>query len=91
LYLGELRGKWEMFLITPDQKILRNPKDLKLYIAKSGAVIDSNIVNFALPKKTAKVRNKNSKLNSQKCSYIKIRISKQIVLLSFYNAFDISI
>ena len=69
LYLGELRGKWEMFLITPDQKILRNPKDLKLYIAKSGAVIDSNIVNFALPKKTAKVRNKNSRLNSQKCRY----------------------
>ena len=57
-YLGELRGKWEMFLITPDQKILRTPTDLKLYIAKSGAVIDSNIVNFALPKKTAKVSNK---------------------------------
>ena len=47
-----------MFLITPDQKILRTPTDLKLYIAKSGAVIDSNIVNFALPKKTAKVSNK---------------------------------
>ena len=44
-----------MFLITPDQKILRTPSDLKLYIAKSGAVVDSNIVNFALPKKTAKV------------------------------------
>ena len=48
-----------MSLITPDQKILRNPKDLKLYIAKSGAVVDSNIVNFALPKETAKVRNIN--------------------------------
>ena len=48
-------GRWEMFLITPDQKILRTPTDLKLYIAKSGAVVDSNIVNFALPKKTAKV------------------------------------
>ena len=56
---GELCGKWEMSLITPDQKILRNPKDLKLYIAKSGAVVDSNIVNFALPKETAKVRNIN--------------------------------
>ena len=44
-----------MFLITPDQKMLKSPGDLKLYIAKSGAVIDSNIVNFALPKKTAKV------------------------------------
>ena len=43
-------------MITPDKKILRNPSDLKLYIAKSGAVVDSNIVNFALPKKTAKVR-----------------------------------
>ena len=55
LPIGESRGKWEMSLITPDQKILRTPSDLKLYIAKSGAVVDSNIVNFALPKKTAKV------------------------------------
>ena len=54
---GKLKGKWEMFLITPDKKILRTPTDLKLYIAKSGAVVDSNIVNFALPKKTSKVRN----------------------------------
>ena len=52
---GKSKGKWEMFLITPDKKILRNPSDLKLYIAKSGAVVDSNIVNFALPKKTSKV------------------------------------
>lgn len=44
-----------MFLITPDQKMLKSPSDLKLYIAKSGAIIDSNIVNFSLPKKTAKV------------------------------------
>ena len=51
----ELGGKWEMFLITPDQKMLKTPSDLKLYIAKSGAVIDANIVNFALPKKTSKV------------------------------------
>ena len=59
MQIGESRGKWEMSLITPDQKILRTPSDLKLYIAKSGAVVDSNIVNFALPKKTAKV-SKNS-------------------------------
>jgi len=50
-----MKGKWEMFLITPDNKILHSQTELKLYIAKSGAVIDSNIVNFALPKKTAKV------------------------------------
>jgi hypothetical protein len=50
-----MKGKWEMFLITPDNKILSSQTELKLYIAKSGAVIDSNIVNFALPKKTAKV------------------------------------
>ena len=31
-----------MFLITPDKKILRNPSDLKLYIAKSGAVVDEH-------------------------------------------------
>lgn len=52
---GEQIGKWDMYLITPDQKILKSPSDLKLYIAKSGSVIDSNIINFALPKKTAKV------------------------------------
>ncbi len=52
---GELKGKWDTFLITPDQKMLKSPGDLKLYIAKSGAVVDSNIVNFSLPKKTAKV------------------------------------
>ena len=65
LYLGPLRGKWEMFLITPDQKILRTPSDLKLYIAKSGAVIDCNIVNFALPKKTAKVSNKKLRMKQE--------------------------
>jgi hypothetical protein len=48
-------GKWDTFLITPDKKCLRCQSELKLYIAKAGAVIDSNIVNFALPKKTAKV------------------------------------
>lgn len=52
---GVQKGKWDMYLITPDQKLLRSQTELKLYIAKSGAVIDSNIVNYALPKKTAKV------------------------------------
>ena len=42
-------------MITPDQKILKTPGDLKLYIAKSGSVVDSNLVNFSLPKRTAKV------------------------------------
>ena len=69
LYLGKMRGKWEMFLITPDQKILRTPSDLKLYIAKSGSVIDSNIVNFALPKKTAKVGSKVLQIISLCCYY----------------------
>ena len=51
---GISKGKWEVFLITPDQRILRTPGDLKLYIAKSGAIVDSNLVNFSLPKKTVK-------------------------------------
>ena len=51
-------------MITPDQKILKTPGDLKLYIAKSGAVVDSNLVNFSLPKRTAKVDKMLS--NSQK-------------------------
>ena len=51
-------------MITPDQKILKTPSDLKLYIAKSGAVVDSNLVNFSLPKRTAKVDKMLS--NSQK-------------------------
>ena len=58
------KGKWETYLITPDQKILKTPGDLKLYIAKSGAVVDSNLVNFSLPKRTAKVDKMLS--NSQK-------------------------
>ena len=62
---GIAKGKWETYLITPDQKILKTPIDLKLYIAKSGAVVDSNLVNFSLPKRTAKVdkmlNNKKSK------------------------------
>ena len=61
---GIAKGKWETYLITPDQKILKTPSDLKLYIAKSGSVIDSNLVNFSLPKRTAKVDKMLS--NSQK-------------------------
>ena len=52
---GEQKGRWVVFLITPDQRMIRTEKQLKLYIGKSGAVIDANIVNFSLPKKTAKV------------------------------------
>lgn len=47
-----------MYLVTPDRKILRSERELKLYVAKSGSVIDSNIVNFSVPKKTAKVDKK---------------------------------
>ena len=42
--------------------MLRCQSDLKLYIAKAGAIIDSNIVNFSLPKKTAKVEKALGKL-----------------------------
>ena len=51
-----------MYLFTPDKKMLRCQSDLKLYIAKAGAIIDSNIVNFCLPKKTAKVEKALGKL-----------------------------
>ena len=54
----DFTGKWDMYLITPDQQQLRSATELKVYTAKSGAVIDSNLVNFALPKKTAKVDRK---------------------------------
>ena len=57
------RGKWDTFLLTPDQRTLKNPLELKLYIAKSGAVIDANIVNFSMPKRTAKI---DKQLNSRK-------------------------
>ena len=52
------RGKWETFLLTPDQRSLKNQLELKLYIAKSGAVIDANLVNFSMPKRTAKIDKK---------------------------------
>ena len=41
---------------------MTSQKDLKLYIAKSGAVIDANIVNFSLPKKIAKIDKNLEKL-----------------------------
>eukprot|EP00094_Tigriopus_californicus_P001742 TCALIF_01684-PB protein Name:"Similar to trx Histone-lysine N-methyltransferase trithorax (Drosophila virilis)" AED:0.11 eAED:0.18 QI:0/0.63/0.41/0.91/0.90/1/12/267/3483 len=76
---GEQIGKWDMYLITPDQKILKSPSDLKLYIAKSGSVIDSNIINFALPKKTAKVDKalKNSAEKTAASSSVGTKISTQ--------------
>ena len=55
------KGKWIVMLITPDRKIIRKPRDLKIYIAKSGAVIDANLINFSIPRRTAKV---DKKLNS---------------------------
>ena len=59
---GVAKGKWDTFLITPDRKILRTAVELKLYIAKSGAVIDANLVNFSLPKRIVKVDRKLSSL-----------------------------
>jgi len=59
---GANKGKWITSLITPDKKELTSQKDLKLYIAKSGAVIDANIVNFSLPKKIAKIDKNLEKL-----------------------------
>ena len=64
---GEQKGRWVVFLITPDQRMIKTEKQLKLYIGKSGAVIDANIVNFSLPKKTAKVdKALQKKLNKSK-------------------------
>ena len=64
---GEQKGRWVVYLITPDQRMIKTEKQLKLYIGKSGAVIDANIVNFSLPKKTAKVdKALQRKLNKSK-------------------------
>ena len=52
---GSLAGKWDVYLLTPDRKILRSQNDLKIYIAKSGSVVDSNVINFTLPQKTVLV------------------------------------
>ena len=43
------KDKWDVYLITPDQKILVYPSDLKIYVMKSGTVVDFNLVNFSLP------------------------------------------
>jgi len=61
-----VEGGWDVFLITPDQKILRTPGDLKLYVAKAGAIVDANIVNFSLPKRTAKTDKQMQKAKTQK-------------------------
>jgi hypothetical protein len=49
---GSLTGKWDVYLITPDRQVLRSSKQLKVLTAKTGAVIDSNVVNFNLPQRT---------------------------------------
>ena len=64
---GVLAGKWDVYLLTPDMKILRSQHDLKIYIAKSGAIVDSNVINFILPKKTALVRYIYSRSLIKKC------------------------
>ena len=33
---GIKKGKWEVFLITPDRRFLRTPEDLKVYSARYG-------------------------------------------------------
>ena len=48
-----------VFLLSPDMKILKNKTDLNLYIAKNAAIVDTNVINFSLPKKTALVRDGN--------------------------------
>ena len=45
-------GTWDVILLSPDLKILRNVSELKMYVAKTGSVIDSNIINFSIPKIT---------------------------------------
>ena len=54
--LRRSHGKWMVFLLSPDMKILKNKTDLNLYIAKNAAIVDTNVINFSLPKKTALVR-----------------------------------
>lgn len=74
---GVAKGKWDTYLMTPDQKQLRSAQELKLYIAKSGAVIDSNLVNFSLPKRTAKVDRKlNAVLVQQNSVERKVSVAK---------------
>lgn len=52
---GSHTGKWDVYLITPDQQVLRSQQQLKLFTAKTGAVIDTNTVNFSLPQRTQMV------------------------------------
>ena len=54
---GSMGGKWTVYLITPDKQVLRSQQQLKVFTAKSGAVIDVNFVNFTLPQQTFIVSN----------------------------------
>ena len=58
------QGHWNVFLVSPDNKIIRNQSDLKLYVAKSGAILDSNIINFSLPHKTSLMESAISEISS---------------------------
>jgi len=62
---GVLAGKWDVYLLTPDMKILRSQHDLKIYIAKSGAIVDSNVINFSLPTKTVLMENQLKELQKK--------------------------
>ena len=42
-----------MYLLTPELSVLRTRAELELYVARTGAVIDSNTVNFSPPQQTA--------------------------------------
>ena len=42
-----------MYLLTPELSVVRTRAELELYVARTGAVIDSNTVNFSPPQQTA--------------------------------------
>ena len=42
-----------MYLLTPELTVVRTRAELELYVARTGAVIDSNTVNFSPPQQTA--------------------------------------
>ena len=48
-------GRWSVFLLSPDMKILRTEKDLKIYVAKTGSILDTNLINSSLPSVTARM------------------------------------
>ena len=47
------RGGWAVYLLTPELSVVRTRAELELYVARTGAVIDSNTVNFSPPQQTA--------------------------------------